>query len=69
MTENTLENKELENITPMKFGVVEAPFKLSKKHQKLANEIIEQLYVDEVIFAMDQVLDLAHDQINVLITN
>ncbi len=26
---------------------------------KLANEIIEQLYVDEVILAMDEVLSLA----------
>jgi hypothetical protein len=29
--------------------------------QRLANEIIEQLYVDEVIFAMDEVINLARD--------
>ncbi len=60
-------NDELDNVTPMKVGVVEVPIKLSKKWQKLANEIIEQLYVDEVIFAMDEVIHLAKDQIDVLI--
>lgn len=54
----------------MKLGVVEITptQKLSKRLQKLANEIIEQLYVDEVIFAMDEVIGLAKDQIDVLIT-
>jgi hypothetical protein len=36
--------------------------------QKAANEIILQLYVDEVIFAMDEVIGLAKDQINALIS-
>jgi len=34
----------------------------------MANEIILQLYVDEVIFAMDEVIGLAKDQINTLIS-
>jgi hypothetical protein len=34
----------------------------------MGNEIILQLYVDEVIFAMDEVIDLAKDQINKLIS-
>ena len=47
----------------MKLGVVEITptQKLSKRLQRLANEIIEQLYVDEVIFAMDEVIGLARD--------
>ena len=40
-------------MTPLGFVLVEMPQKLSKKQQKLGNEIIEQLYVDEVIYAMD----------------
>jgi len=41
--------------------------RLSEKLLKMGNEIILQLYVDEVIFAMDEVIDLAKDQINKLI--
>lgn len=35
----------------------------------MANEIIEQLYVDEVIFALDEVILLAKDQVDQLISN
>jgi len=42
--------------------------RLSEKLLKMGNEIILQLYVDEVIFAMDEVIDLAKDQINKLIS-
>lgn len=58
------------DVAPMKLGVVEITpnQKLSKRLQRLANEIIEQLYVDEVIFAMDEVINLARDQVDVLIT-
>ena len=35
----------------------------------MANEIIEQLYVDEVIFALDEVILLAKDQVDALISN
>jgi hypothetical protein len=35
---------------------------------RIANEIIEQLYVDEVIFALDEVIMLAKDSIDTLIS-
>ena len=50
---NSNQKTEDVNITPLGFFLVEMPQKLSKKQQKLGNEIIEQLYVDEVIYAMD----------------
>lgn len=35
--------------------------------QRTANEIIEQLYVDEVIFALEDVIKLANTQINCML--
>lgn len=35
---------------------------------RIANEIIEQLYVDEVIFALDEVIMLAKGQIDTFIS-
>jgi hypothetical protein len=43
--------------------------KISKRSMhRIANEIIEQLYVDEVIFALDEVIMLAKDSIETLIS-
>jgi hypothetical protein len=43
--------------------------KISKRSMhRIANEIIEQLYVDEVIFALDEVIMLAKDSIDTLIS-
>ena len=43
--------------------------KISKKSMhRIANDIIEQLYVDEVIFALDEVIMLAKDSIDTLIS-
>jgi len=42
--------------------------KISKRSMhRIANEIIEQLYVDEVISALDEVIMLAKDSIDTLI--
>lgn len=45
----------------IKIEVQQQAQKPNEKLQKLGNEIILQLYVDEVIFAMDEVINLARD--------
>jgi hypothetical protein len=51
-------NEDISNKVTIK---IDTQPRLSDKQIKMANELILQLYVDEVIFAMDEVIDLAKD--------